>query len=306
MKKPFISVIVPVYNVRDYLRRCIESVLMQEEKDFELLLVDDGSTDGSEKICDEYASKDERVRVFHKANGGVSSARNVGLDNARGVWVAFVDADDEVTADYLTVPQRLQEADVIVKGFIVRNGTSENHREVAPIELHGRKEIDRWFIRNRNNALWDKLIKREIIGDDRFDTNISIGEDFILFASILMRVNTAVTCACGYYIYIRRENSAMSLSDGRRIINVCIYNCRALLNICANNNIPDVGRSISAQHYLPLLTRQLQDLSDDDIDEVNILFRKTGFFNLQSLSFKERIRYIISFFRFLKWKLRKR
>ena len=93
---PKISVIVPVYNTEKYLRRCIDSVLAQTYQDFELLLIDDGSKDSSGAICDEYAAKDARVRVFHKENGGVSSARNLGLDNARGEWVTFVDSDDYI------------------------------------------------------------------------------------------------------------------------------------------------------------------------------------------------------------------
>ena len=91
---PQISVIVPVYNTEKYLHRCIDSILAQTFTDFELLLIDDGSTDNSGTICDEYATKDSRVRVFHKKNGGVSSARNLGVDNAKGEWVTFVDSDD--------------------------------------------------------------------------------------------------------------------------------------------------------------------------------------------------------------------
>lgn len=98
---PKISIIVPIYNVENYLCRCIDSILAQSFADFELILVDDGSPDGSGQICDEYAAKDSRVRVFHKPNGGVSSARNLGLDNACGQWIAFIDPDDYVDIDYL-------------------------------------------------------------------------------------------------------------------------------------------------------------------------------------------------------------
>ncbi len=91
---PKVSVIVPVYKVEKYLPECIESILAQTFTDFELILVDDGSPDNSGKICDDYAARDSRIRVFHKENGGVSSARNLGLDNARGEWVTFVDSDD--------------------------------------------------------------------------------------------------------------------------------------------------------------------------------------------------------------------
>ncbi len=96
---PKVSVIVPVYKVEKYLPECIESVLAQTFTDFELILVDDGSPDNSGKICDDYAARDSRIRVFHKENGGVSSARNLGLDNARGEWIAFVDSDDWVESD---------------------------------------------------------------------------------------------------------------------------------------------------------------------------------------------------------------
>ena len=96
-----ISVIVPVYNTEKYLDECIQSILNQSFTDFELLLIDDGSTDRSGAICDQYAAKDERVRVFHTENGGVSSARNVGLDEAKGEWIAFVDSDDWVKSLFL-------------------------------------------------------------------------------------------------------------------------------------------------------------------------------------------------------------
>jgi glycosyltransferase, family 2 len=98
---PEISVIVPVYNGERWLRRCIDSILAQSYTDFELLLIDDGSTDSSGVICDRYATQDSRIRVFHKTNGGVSSARNVGLDNSRGEWIAFADADDYVAPEWL-------------------------------------------------------------------------------------------------------------------------------------------------------------------------------------------------------------
>ena len=101
MSNPKISVIIPVYNAESTLRRCVDSVLAQTFTDFECLLINDGSKDKSGEICDEYARKDSRVRVFHKENGGVSSARNVGLDNARCEWITFVDSDDYFQQGFL-------------------------------------------------------------------------------------------------------------------------------------------------------------------------------------------------------------
>ena len=113
---PLVSIIVPVYNTAPYLRACLDSVLSQSFTDFEILLVDDGSTDGSGKICDEYAGKDSRVIVLHQENGGVGSARNRGIDNARGEFLVFVDADDFVTDGYL---EHLMDsnADLVVSGI---------------------------------------------------------------------------------------------------------------------------------------------------------------------------------------------
>lgn len=102
--EPVLSVIVPVYNTKEPLPRCIDSILSQSFSDFELLLVDDGSTDGSGAVCDEYSAKDNRVRVFHKENGGVSSARNVGLENANGQWLTFLDSDDWIEEVFFQVP----------------------------------------------------------------------------------------------------------------------------------------------------------------------------------------------------------
>lgn len=113
-----VSCIIPVYNTEKYLPRCIESVLAQTFVDWEMLLIDDGSTDASGSICDEYAAKDERIRVFHKENGGISSARNVGLNYAQGEWIFFVDSDDSLPKTSLeSLLSRSSDANIIVGGF---------------------------------------------------------------------------------------------------------------------------------------------------------------------------------------------
>lgn len=118
-----VSCIIPVYNTEKYLRRCIESVLAQTFVDWEMLLIDDGSTDASGSICDEYAAKDERIRVFHKENGGISSARNLGLNYAQGEWIFFVDSDDSLPKTSLeSLLARSSDANIIAGGFFVVGG----------------------------------------------------------------------------------------------------------------------------------------------------------------------------------------
>ena len=115
---PKISVIVPVYNTEKYLNRCIDSILVQSFEDFELLLINDGSNDCSGAICDKYAAKDSRVRVFHKKNGGASSARNVGLDNAKGDWITFCDSDDWVYKRWLhNLVSNIDSVDLVCSGI---------------------------------------------------------------------------------------------------------------------------------------------------------------------------------------------
>ena len=113
-----ISIIIPVYNVEKFLPQCIDSILAQTYKDFELILVDDGSPDGSPAICDSYAQRDERVRVIHQKNAGVSAARNNGIEHAKSEWISFVDSDDWVEPSYIE-DFHLDEddADMIVQGL---------------------------------------------------------------------------------------------------------------------------------------------------------------------------------------------
>ena len=125
-----ITVIVPIYNVEKYLKRCIESILNQTFKDFELLLLNDGSTDSSGKICDIYASKDNRIVVRHKKNQGVSTTRNLGIDIAKGEYITFIDSDDWIEKDYLEkMYSKIKEMNVplLITGYIEeRNGIVKN------------------------------------------------------------------------------------------------------------------------------------------------------------------------------------
>ena len=117
---PDVSIIVPIYNVERYLSRCIDSILSQSFIDFELILLDDGSPDRCGFICDEYAVKDDRIRVIHQENAKISATRNAGLDAAEGEWIAFIDADDWIHKDYLKIllAGALDDTDIVICGFL--------------------------------------------------------------------------------------------------------------------------------------------------------------------------------------------
>lgn len=273
---PLISVIVPVYNVADYLPRCIDSLLAQNEQNFEILLINDGSKDSSGTICDYYASKDARIKVFHKANGGVSSARNLGLENANGKWLAFVDSDDEVTKDYLTIPQEAADCDILSKGFVVQDN-NKNTKVLAESIITDVEKIRKYFVMHRNNALWDKIIAHRLITSERFNTNVRIGEDFLFCFSILHKVKKWRFCSKGMYIYYIRESSAMrSLPISKRMPDI-LSNMEHVKSISAEANIPFVGLSILVQSYIPfcwayrrLLSQEQRIRMQNYISEINV------------------------------------
>lgn len=199
-----ISVIVPVYNAEKYLHRCVDSILVQSYTDFELLLIDDGSTDGSGAICDDYAAKDNRVCVFHKENGGVSSARNVGLDNAKGEYVTFCDADDYVDGLWLMDYQSAIEKGVHLAIQGVNKISSQHSHRVVP---KSQKNIDKKELINHLFSLglygytWNKLFINEY--SLRFDERSSCAEDS-QFVSEYMEAITSFVCIneAHYYYYL--------------------------------------------------------------------------------------------------------
>ena len=182
-----VSVIVPAYNIERMLRPCVESILSQTCADFELLLADDGSADGSGAICDEYAALDDRVLVIHKKNGGVSSARNAGIDCAAGEYLCFVDSDDELTASFLSEMLRKAEtgqAEIVVCGYqVVRNGSVVEERGFPGCEetILPRKNVCDLVERALYSAPWGKLFRGDIIRNNgmRFPETMSFGEDMV-------------------------------------------------------------------------------------------------------------------------------
>lgn len=191
MNSPKISVIVPVYNVEQYLSCCIESILAQTFQDFELLLIDDGSTDKSGNICEEYATKDKRVRVFHKENGGVSSARNLGLDNACGEWVCFVDSDDSIAKEYVATlfVDDLTETSLVIMNYL-------DCLNVKDIRLSG-KEMAKYFVESKliqGTGPYCKLFNRSILNENgiTFNAHIQMGEDGLFLLQYLYYIDNII------------------------------------------------------------------------------------------------------------------
>ena len=212
-----ISVIVPVYNVEAYLERCVESILQQTYAYFELILINDGSTDFSGKICDHLASQYENIKVYHIENAGVSNARNTGIKLATGAWITFIDSDDFVTKDYLEILIGAVDDEEFV-GFTIAPLHHIKNGIVTDLPPHsGRKEI--WSTEETMKELLmttrtsffpvAKLFKRDLIADERFNTDYHLAEDALFLTELLLKTRcSSVFIDKPIYYYDHREGSA--------------------------------------------------------------------------------------------------
>lgn len=297
MNKVHISVIVPIYKVEKYLPKCIDSILAQTNKNFELLLINDGSPDDCAKICDEYATKDSRIRVFHKENGGVSSARNLGLDNAVGDWVSFVDPDDWVSADYFEVPQDFINVDVIQKTFYT---IQELDGQIRTRSIINKNDIYQavnsaaiYYINHRRNgALWDKLISRRVIGDRRFDANMAIGEDTFFFMSILNNVRAYAQSSAGAYNYLIRSDSAL----GKVNNSECSYINQLFKLVEGIQSVRVSGRELYLYQgllhaaYTKALFNLRREMNNEQLKSLKLLSSSINFDGLRYLTLKNKIK----------------
>lgn len=218
LNSPLFSIIVPVYNVKEFVSITIESILSQTFTDFELIAIDDGSTDGSGELLDRIATEDSRVRVFHQENSGVSAARNIGLDQARGEWVVFVDGDDALRKGALEVILRCIERHPLVDliGYRFDKVGSINCEELSRIEYEeSNNEIaiecsqKTCFGALDHYMVWTETFRRDILGDLRFKP-LKNGEDVLFCNSLAFNANYYVALDACLYLYLQREVSARS------------------------------------------------------------------------------------------------
>lgn len=230
--KPLISVIVPIYQVERYLRQCIDSILNQTYENLDIILVDDGSRDACGAICDEYAERDPRIRVIHKANGGLVSARKAGLKIARGGWVAYVDSDDWIEPTMYELMWEKAErhhADVVVTAYQESYDGCETVREnyISPgvyrqsqivEEIFGKMlyvgKLGKWGL---SPACWDKLLRKEVVEKYQYDVDDRIwdGEDHAFIYSIILEAKCVVVLNEAPYHHRIRSGSVAVGYDSR-------------------------------------------------------------------------------------------
>ena len=234
IEKKTVTCIVPVYNIERYLARCVISLLSQTYQRIVLEFIDDGSVDQSSQICDESAMSDPRIVVVHKPNGGVSSARNVGLLLATGDYIGFIDGDDTIKPEmYSTLVSLLEEhnADISICSFYNQSATTGKFDAYCKDDILctlSQKEQLEYLLQNKlySCSCWDRIYRRELVADVRFDEHIAHYEDLLFLYQVMKKSSKAVFTSRAFYYYYTNQGSAVNsaFSDKKMsMIDVCEY-----------------------------------------------------------------------------------
>lgn len=209
--KPTFSIIVPVYNVEQYLEQCIERILAQTYKDFELLLIDDGSKDSSGDICDKYSAKDSRVKVIHKKNAGVSAARNDGIEKAKGIYICFIDSDDWIESNYLErILTEIEDYDILFFGCVWHYEDGAVRSLCPPATLCRTNIYSAVYLLLHNDMgvnyfgfTWNNVFRKDIIDQDviRFVENLPVSEDEVFTLAYCNHVRSLMIIPDALYHY---------------------------------------------------------------------------------------------------------
>ena len=217
MLHPKISVIVPIYNAARYVRKCLDTLLAQTYYNYEIILIDDGSSDSSFLICKQYLKKSDKIKLFHKKNGGVSSARNLGITKAEGQWITFVDSDDWVSPYYLEhlIGHISEEIDLVFSYAVLVGKDGTLLKEEFPSKMISSDNLEIAFAENAlhgHTSPWSKLYKRDLINQIhlRFDERMHIGEDLLFLYKYILQCNKILISSDTDYFYNYEVNSSLT------------------------------------------------------------------------------------------------
>lgn len=295
-RENLISVIVPVYNIEKYLPRCLQSISEQTYTNLEIIVIDDGSTDSSGKIADEFAKKDDRFVVIHKENGGVGSARNVGIANVHGEFIGFVDGDDYINSEmYRVLYENIKKSEYDISGCYYRGASDDIIRDTKEfvdydnqqtIELNNYELFNHYYngkeIEKKNNiyttsflALWNKLYKKEVFNGIVFPENVYTGEDLYVYFDILKNTSKSIFTDLRLYYYYRRKNSLTNQKKTYEMNLIRIENrgnaIKRYLNVLSSLGYNEL--------YNTCINSELFDFfnfatKEDSLNEVKNIYRK--------------------------------
>lgn len=278
-----VSVVVPIYNVEQFLPNCLESIINQTYDDLEIILINDGSTDGSLDICNKYASDDKRVRVVSQNNGGLSAARNTGIEISTGEYITFIDSDDEIELDMIEYLMRLiddAEISVCQRRNITEDGRRINHRErkVITRTIQGNMDCMKEFLEGRDidTVAWGKLYKRNLFGNVRYPVG-RFHEDIFTTYLVVAQANKIVVGSEKKYLYRQRKSGISKISFTLRHLDSITGNLERKEYIA--KNYPELTKKaeigiIYATNVCTQRMAKAKYLDKNLIKELQILYKK--------------------------------
>lgn len=292
---PKVSIIVPVYNTEKYLKACIESILSQSFSDFELILSDDGSSDSSGKICDEYRIRDSRVIVIHKECTGVSDTRNVALDRARGKYITFVDSDDTIECDTIQICVQVLEntrADCVCFGYdkLDENGNVLFEHPNVDGTFYFRRESDKFeFLIKQilsHKLGWEvcfRMFRADIINHNniRFNKDNIFGEDLFFTSVFTLYSEQCVSLSRRFYKYYERNSSAMAIRKDRAMLDE-INSLSFYLHESIYDKFEETNNYYPLIHYL-IFNNQFAKLKEDDFSELKNYVAKFEYYDFHKI-----------------------
>ena len=278
---PTISVIIPVYNTEKYLRRCLDSIVAQTCENFECILVDDGSTDDSGKICDEYADKDSRFKAYHNENGGPSKERNFGLEHSKGEYVLFIDSDDWLEKDAINnYAKAIKEyhTDIVKSGYEIDHPNNKKNIYCVDKVIVPSNKVDLFLSVEKSGYtgfIWNAAFKRSAIGNLRFSETIKWCEDQLFSLEMFNRCNSIVLIPHITYHYMVGQGESLSnVQDAQLVFDVTQKWFELKYKLAGNNKEAFCIMSLS---YNNLVNRSLQILYNNKSLEERRSFKKRNF-----------------------------
>ena len=289
-----VSVIIPVYNVENYVEKTLKSVINQTYKDLEIIVIDDGSTDRSPEIVDRIAQTDERIRVVHAKNGGVSAARNKGLDIAKGRYIGFVDSDDYIEPDMyekMVDAAEKNNCDIVQCAFY-SGDIDKSSKECEEGGTYGRRQALINSLKTAGGTIWNKLFSSDVLSGVRFREGLKMGEDRLFSIDSFLKCEKLVVIEDVLYHYVLREDSVVHSKVSRKNIDGLLFYDYLIEKAQGDDELVDLAireKAGSLIFYLELMIVQKTERSLIDEVEKRILEMKDRINRVGFVSLKQKI-----------------
>ncbi len=299
-----LSIIIPVYNTKLYLNDCIERVLSQNYSKFECILIDDGSTDGSSSICDEYELKDSRITVKHLQHQGVSYARNIGLDMAKGKYIIFIDSDDVIELNMFTILMNQiieNDLDIVECGYnyIFEDGTVEKHFSNNTNLFTGKDVLLNFGCENSeiHHVLWNKVYKKDLFQNIRFPIGRVHEDAYVIYKLFYYAKNVRLITSC-LYNYIKREGSITNTYNLNRLVSFMELSDEQIGFFLRNEEQPILNQILKLYYYMFFVNYSLSVKSNIDHKYIKRLIFQAfrhykKYLTINDISLKEKLTKLI-------------